>query len=172
MPSRTRIVLRRNDRPDLGPGECIKNEAAKKWLISLLGEDILWKTGLPEGWAKLKLRGKLEYLKTLLPPEWVLEVYTEPRATRPTRSVYKSQFVKEGRRKKAPRGGLVGGAIARWRDEEGPYHDEPAPVDPQPPQNQQTYNIAHEWIATPPAQGVRIDENGFWHVAPPTTRRP
>jgi len=97
VPSRTRIVLRRTDRPDERPAEgIIRNDSAKKLLASLLGENIIFKTGLPEGWAKLKLRGKLEHLKTLLPPEWVLEVYIEPRATRPTRSVYKSQFVREG----------------------------------------------------------------------------
>jgi hypothetical protein len=171
MPSRTRIVLRRGKPGDLD--DVVTNNEAKRLLTSLTCESIIWKTGLPEGWTKLKLRGKLEYLKTLLPPEWVLEVYTEPRATRPTRSVYKSQFVREGQRK-APRtivGGLRGTRItATEADEEGHYHDEYA--DPRPPQNQQAYNIAHEWIATPPTQGVRIDENGFWHVAPPTTRRP
>jgi hypothetical protein len=169
MPSRTRIVLRRK-----GDLDVIANENAKRQLLALLAEGIIWKTGLPEGWAELKLRGKLEYLKTLLPPEWVLEVYTEPRATRPTRSVYKSQFVKEGQRKK-PRNRTTR-TVEQILAEDNPFRDvdiEVAEPTPQPPQNQQAYTIANEWVAAvPPAQGVRIDENGFWHVAPPTTRRP
>lgn len=128
MPSRTRIVLRRKDNENVAKGD-----GAKATLTSIVAESILWKTGLPEGWAKLKLRGKLEYLKTLLPPQWVLEVYTEPRATRPTKSVYKSQFVREGqvrnKKKKAP---------ARLVDDFDDLID--VPIDPQPPQNPPTIN--------------------------------
>ena len=155
MPSRTRIVLRRDGL------DATTNENAKYLITSLVAEGIIWKTGLPEGWSKLKLRGRLEYLKTLLPPEWVLEVYTEPRATRPTKSVYKSQFVVEGQKRKRK----VKRAPERMDD------FIVVPVDPQPPQNQQVGGREYR-IAVPP--GANWVADAFFNPNPPgvVRRRP
>jgi hypothetical protein len=80
-------------------------DEARKMLATWAANVVLWKDGLPANWKDLKYRERLKYLKQFIPPEWVMEVYVEPKATRPSRSAFR-QSVKA--RKKA--------STIQWRE--------------------------------------------------------
>ena len=91
MPSRIRITLRSNRWEN--DGATWTNVRAKAQLLSVTAP-IIFKQGLPTDWIKRTYVQKLKHLQTLLPPECVLEIFVEPKAT-PSRKSAFAQSVKK-----------------------------------------------------------------------------
>ena len=84
MPSRIRLVLK-------GPGDISYiGDEARNTLAAFAIKELAWGKEMPDNWKSLKRIDRIRYMKKFIPPDWVMEVYMEPKGTRPTKSAFKA----------------------------------------------------------------------------------
>jgi hypothetical protein len=106
MPSRLKVVIKYPN------GATETGDQARRVLAQQATQELIWGKGMPTNWATLKKIDRIKYMKKFIPPDWGMEIFMEPKATRPIRSAFKAavkapaDIIPEGR---VPNGG--------WDDE-------------------------------------------------------
>ena len=153
MPSRVKLTMK-NPRENY----VTTGKSARVQIAGLVAERIIWADGLPANWKDMKYTERLRYLQKYIPPDWVMEIFIEPKATRPTRSAFKASLKPPTTKKKLPP--QPRGIEFQYRNFQRDVLERavirvparPQPVDPEPPE-------------------VVIQDDEFpWHVAEPRRR--